>query len=212
MNEYTLKEIPGFNGRYSASDDGRIWSNLRGKFLDPHFNAQNPHPRVSIARVRSGVQETHTVHSLVALTFHGPCPEGLEVRHLDGNHRNNRPENLKYGTRSENVLDQVDHYVHNNYRKVECKNGHLFDEENTIIRSDGGRRCRACLQESQKKWHEKNYVKHDRVVKTHCKYGHELSGDNLVTYYLPDGRTMRVCRACRNRRNAERRAREKSPL
>ena len=203
---YSLREIPGLGGRYRASDDGRIWSEMRGKFLSPHWDKDNPHPRVTIYRTKGGKAETHTVHSLVALAFHGPCPDGLEVRHLDGDHRNNRPENLQYGTRSENVLDQVDHYVHNNYKKAHCKNGHLFDDGNTLIRSDGGRRCKTCLRASQVKYHEKNYTPRKRTVKTRCKHGHELSGDNLVVYDRPDGGQMRVCRACRNRRNAERRA------
>ena len=45
------------------------------------------------------------VHKLVALTFLGPCPEGKEVLHNDGDPKNNRLDNLRYGTRTENILD-----------------------------------------------------------------------------------------------------------
>lgn len=41
--------------------------------------------------------------------FVGPCPEGLEVCHLDGDPLNNRLSNLRYDTRSANNLDKVGH-------------------------------------------------------------------------------------------------------
>ncbi len=36
----------------------------------------------------------HRLHRLICEAFHGPCPEGQECRHLDGDPSNNRPENL----------------------------------------------------------------------------------------------------------------------
>lgn len=47
-----------------------------------------------------------TVHSLVALTFHGERPDGMEIRHLNGNQQDNRPCNLAYGTHTENEADK----------------------------------------------------------------------------------------------------------
>lgn len=43
------------------------------------------------------------IHTLMLLAWIGPKPEGMEVLHLDGNPANNRLENLKYGTHSENM-------------------------------------------------------------------------------------------------------------
>jgi hypothetical protein len=43
------------------------------------------------------------VHQLVCEAFHGPCPAGLETLHEDENGLNNRPENLRWGTRKENL-------------------------------------------------------------------------------------------------------------
>jgi hypothetical protein len=91
-----------------------------------------------------GQRWTARVHRLVAAAFLGPCPEGKEVRHLDGNPANNDLSNLAYGTRSENRLDRVVHGVDHNARKTHCKRGHAFDDVNTYSRPEGGRRCRAC--------------------------------------------------------------------
>lgn len=49
------------------------------------------------------------VHRLIALAFHGPCPPGMQVRHLNGVPDDNRPGNLRYGTAAENKQDQAVH-------------------------------------------------------------------------------------------------------
>jgi hypothetical protein len=43
------------------------------------------------------------VHRLVCEAFHGPCPAGMETLHRDEDALNNRPENLCWGTRKENL-------------------------------------------------------------------------------------------------------------
>lgn len=54
--------------------------------------------------VSLGRYNSKQVHALVLLAFEGPCPEGYEVLHKDHNPQNNNRKNLKYGTRSENLL------------------------------------------------------------------------------------------------------------
>jgi hypothetical protein len=51
-------------------------------------------------------------HRLVLQTFVGPCPEGMECRHLDGNASNNRVSNLAWGTAVENAADRRMHGTH----------------------------------------------------------------------------------------------------
>ena len=112
--EEVWKDIPGYEGRYQASNQGRIrsvdrvipWGRggsrfINGKVLKPAGQKTTPHLRVVLGHGAPG----STVHSLIALTFIGPCPSGQEVRHLDGNPLNNCVDNLAYGTRRENILD-----------------------------------------------------------------------------------------------------------
>ena len=44
-----------------------------------------------------------SVHRMVAEVFLGPCPDGYEVDHIDGNKQNNNLSNLQYLTKEENI-------------------------------------------------------------------------------------------------------------
>lgn len=44
--------------------------------------------------------------------------------------------------------------------------------------------------------------------KTHCKYGHPLTGDNLRIGRGRSGKQQRLCRTCKRRRRREWRARQ----
>ena len=43
---------------------------------------------------------------LILEAFVGPCPEGMECRHLDDNGLNNQLSNLAWGTKKENAADR----------------------------------------------------------------------------------------------------------
>lgn len=51
----------------------------------------------------------HAVHRLVVEAFIGPCPEGLQVTHNDGDPSNPRLENIRYTTAADNNMDKVAH-------------------------------------------------------------------------------------------------------
>lgn len=83
--------------------------------------------------------------------FVGPCPEGMEVCHNNGDCTDNRLENLRYDTKSANMLDRVRHGTHHNANKTQCLRGHLFTEENTKRTAKGGRACRTCIAQKQRR-------------------------------------------------------------
>lgn len=103
MKEIVWKEIPSTNGRYEASNDGRIrWV----KELK-QFESWNGYKILSL-RAKPCNQTTVRVHRLVAEAFLGKCPTGLVVNHKDGNKKNNTIENLEYVTKSEDNKHALD--------------------------------------------------------------------------------------------------------
>jgi len=49
------------------------------------------------------------LHRIICEAFHGPCPEGMECRHLDGDKTNNAASNLAWGTKLQNENDRKKH-------------------------------------------------------------------------------------------------------
>lgn len=115
--------------------------------MSVHINPQNHYPYVG--PTRNGKQEQSPIHVLVALAFHGPRPDGMEVRHLDGVRTNNRPENLSWGTHAENMQDAIAHGTFSRHKsdRTHCVHGHEYTDANTHITPPGSRRCRACDRE-----------------------------------------------------------------
>ena len=95
-NEEQWRVVHGFP-RYKVSSEGRV-QGPRG-LLRPAAGP-NGYPTVVLGR-----GNTRCVHTLVALAFLGPRPEGMDIRHLDGTRTNSRVSNLVYGTRTQNILD-----------------------------------------------------------------------------------------------------------
>ncbi len=56
-----------------------------------------------------GYQELRWVQRMVLESFVGPCPLGLEACHENGDGLDNRPENLRWDTTSNNNLDKDKH-------------------------------------------------------------------------------------------------------
>jgi hypothetical protein len=140
---------PGFDG-YEVSDLGRVISRRRKKSILLRLQRDDKgYPKVCL--MRDGRPVTRLVHQLVAAAFIGPRPEGLEVRHLDGDKDNCRLANLCYGTRSENTFDQVRHGTHVQASKLKCVNGHDFSERNTRF-AQGRRWCRACDRDKVRRY------------------------------------------------------------
>lgn len=100
------REIHGFP-KYRVGNDGSVWSSFRGPWRRLSFS-QTP---TGYRQVQLGFRNHRYVHRLVLEAFVGPCPDGLECRHLDGNKANNRASNLCWGTRRENCDDKMKHRV-----------------------------------------------------------------------------------------------------
>jgi hypothetical protein len=114
----TYKDIPGFHG-YRVGDDGSVWSSWKRvhtagvsgsrseisgewKQLKPH-RGKDGYLTVNLSAF------PRFVHRLVLAAFVGPCPEGMEGLHGDGNPGNNALSNLRWGTHADNMSDAIAH-------------------------------------------------------------------------------------------------------
>ena len=76
---------------------------LKGKIKSLSIGS---HGYFQVSLSRDGKPENTTAHSLVMRAFVGECPDGMEVRHLDGCRTNCKLSNLAYGTYAENSADK----------------------------------------------------------------------------------------------------------
>jgi hypothetical protein len=113
MQENERRAVPGFDGLYTVTEDGRVYREdvaVRNKLghlqrfphgeLTRHCNASG---YVKVGLCKGGKCTGPYVHRLVAMAFH-PNPDGLpEVDHLNGIRDDNRAENLEWVTKEENM-------------------------------------------------------------------------------------------------------------
>lgn len=90
---------------YEVSEDGNVYSNFRGRrALRPIMNARG---YLEVRMMVNGKRKNFRIHSLVASKFCGPRPSSKhEVCHINGIRTDNRAENLRWGTRQENMADR----------------------------------------------------------------------------------------------------------
>ena len=151
------RAVVGYEGAYEVSDQGRVRSLPRDVPLRGGLTRRQA-GRIKKPTVRSGRHEVLLwkggerklvrTYRLVLEAFRGPCPPDHEACHWDDDPANNRLENLRWGTASENQRDRVRNGKHNNANKTECPQGHGYTPENTYINSKGSRECRECMRES----------------------------------------------------------------
>ena len=94
---------------YLVGDNGSVWSRFApGGQMGNKWRKKKP--TCDGARmVVNLANKTFTVSRLVLMAFVGPCPEGMESCHWDGNCRNNNLNNLRWDTPMENTKDKLRH-------------------------------------------------------------------------------------------------------
>ena len=105
------RPVVGWEDEFMISDDGSL-ARIKGDgSLRLRVSGINPVSgyRQNVLTGRGRKPTTRYPHRLVLESFVGPCPDGCEARHLDGNRLNNRVENLAWGTHRENMDDMDRH-------------------------------------------------------------------------------------------------------
>lgn len=93
MGKVRWKSVPGYEGLYEASTDGRI-RNARGQEIAGRGNIVKLH--------KEGETIITTVPRVILTTFHGPAPSPRhKAMRLDRNPTNNALKNLAWKTRAE---------------------------------------------------------------------------------------------------------------
>lgn len=107
------KTIPDYED-FEASTLGRIRRRLPGGSNSSHVGRlRTPQAHETgylyIAIREDGKTKNLYIHKLILLAFCGPPSDGQECAHFDGNKHNNRLENLRWATRTENSRDKIRH-------------------------------------------------------------------------------------------------------
>lgn len=162
MTEQWLPVV-GYEGLYEVSDHGRVRS----------LERQVPNGEGTVRTVRSRILKSGNTSAgrplvqlwkdgkgtgkhpywLVLEAFVGPRPEGMQACHWDDNPHNNKLENLRWGTPSENWMDMVRNGNHVQARKTRCPQGHKYTPENTYRQPSkpNSRVCRTCRRDNDRK-------------------------------------------------------------
>lgn len=168
--------VVGFESYYEVSDTGRVRSlprtviyrgkragmpvRLPGRDLTPMVQHKG---YLTVALYIDGKRTMRPIHRLVLDAFVGPEPD-LQACHINGSRADNRLENLRWGTNSENQRDSVRHGTHRSGRVTECPYGHAYDSENTYIaKRNGQRTCKECSRTKSREYQRRKRAQRGAV-------------------------------------------------
>lgn len=111
------RPVLGWEGYYVVSNMGRVKSvprvtedgwRIPGRLRQPAMQGRgNPYWQIHLMRGGRGAPFYRVaVHRLVLESFVGPCPDGMEACHANGNGFDNRLENLRWDTHRANMVEQ----------------------------------------------------------------------------------------------------------
>lgn len=109
-----MKDIPGYEGKYAITEDGKVWSYKNNIFLSQFL--KKGYYFVNLCGIKG--RKAESVHRLLALTYI-PNPENLPVvDHIDRNRTNNSLSNLRWASFETNA---------NNIDKEKARQ-HIYDK------------------------------------------------------------------------------------
>lgn len=165
---------------------------------------QKTYGAIKVKKYRKSV---YGVHRICYELVHGEQPRDLDIHHMveDGciGPICCNPNHLKPTDRRAHLAELTpSNPAYINAHKTHCQRGHEFTIENTAIVS-GGRKCRKCDADDKQATRDAELIRSGKQkyawsqdkLKTHCKRGHVLSGDN-IRMVNQGGREYRRCKLC----------------
>lgn len=119
-----IKDIKEYEGLYQITNDGKVFSCKRNKYLKPKVDKYGYE---CVRLSKNGIVKYFTIHRLVAKTYI-PLVEGMNVvNHIDSNKLNNNVNNLEWTTVSGNTK----HCYNNNnkFREQVLNNSKIGSEK-----------------------------------------------------------------------------------
>jgi hypothetical protein len=131
MSENWLPVV-GFEELYEISDYGNLKTIKTGKLKKPTRNKKDG--RMYALLWKKNQYKLIKIHRLVLTAFVGPCPDGMECCHNDGDASNNLLQNLRWDTPQNNQLDRIKHGTSN--RGERCASSKLTETQVRSILQD----------------------------------------------------------------------------
>jgi hypothetical protein len=116
ISEY--KYIPRYLGRYMISQDGDILSISNSKVTKMKIKTDK-HGYYMVMLSSNNNIKNEFIHRLLYETFVGEIPNGILIDHIDRNQKNNKINNLRLATKSQNMINSefVDNAIGYSYSK-----------------------------------------------------------------------------------------------
>ena len=140
------KDIKGYEGYYQVSSLGNIKSkerivshnnetgakrHVKERIMKPAVNRKGGYVTIVLSKNRK--QLSHRVNRLVAKAFLDNPKNFPEVHHMDHNKLNNKLDNLKWVSHSDNLKECFDKGFHSGVRPVGCySNGILVKKYSSV--------------------------------------------------------------------------------
>ena len=134
-NKMLTEQIMPIDGIPNAyiSIDGKVWRNGKEKTI---FVGRSGYKQCVFSINNKTINRL--IHRLLLEAFVCKCPEGKEGLHINGNPLDNRLENLRWGTRKENVQDAILHGTATIGTKNKQAKFNKQDLENVALMKDKG--------------------------------------------------------------------------